>query len=90
MNIGMFQPQNPPQPQYNPTNLIISVDQNIGKEYLKKAIEEYHTEILYDYNIISSMAIKIPPEKNIEDAIEFFKKVHGVIAVERDGIVQAF
>ena len=36
------------------------------------------------------MAIKIPPEKNIEDAIEFFKKVHGVIAVERDGIVQAF
>ena len=31
------------------------------------------------------MAIKIPQGKNIEDAIEFFKKVEGVIGIERDG-----
>ena len=86
MNIGMHQPGNPPQPQYSPTNLIISVDNSIGKGPLKKAIEEYHAEVLYDYNIIPSMAIKIPPEKSIEDAIEFFKKVEGVIGIERDGI----
>ena len=86
MNIGMHQPGNHPQPQYSPTNLIISVDKSIGKGPLKKAIEEYHAEVLYDYNIIPSMAIKIPPEKSIEDAIEFFKKVEGVIGVERDGI----
>ena len=86
MNIGMFQPGNQPQPQYSPTNLIIRVDKSIGKEPLKKAIEEYHAEVLYDYNIIPSMAIKIPLEKNIEEAIEFFKKVEGVVGVERDGI----
>ena len=32
------------------------------------------------------MAIKIPPEKKIEDAIDFFGKVQGVIGIERDGI----
>ena len=32
------------------------------------------------------MAIKIPVDKNIEEAIEYFKKVEGVIGVERDGI----
>ena len=90
MNIGLFQPGYQPAPQFSPTNLIISIDTNIGKEPLKRAIEEYHAEILYDYNIIPSMAIKIPPEKNIEDAIQFFKYVEGVIGVERDGIAQAF
>ena len=86
MNIGVFQPSNGPQQKYSPGNLIITVDKNIGKEPLKKAIQEYNAQVLYDYNIICSMAIKIPPEKNIEEAIEFFKKVEGVIAVERDGI----
>ena len=88
MNIGLFQPRMNNQQQFSPTNLIITVDNTIGKEYLKKAIEEYHAEILYDYNIINSMAIKIPEDKNIEEAIEFFKKVKGVIGVERDGIAQ--
>ena len=88
MNIGLFQPGMNNQQQFSPTNLIITVDNTIGKEHLKKAIEEYHAEILYDYNIINSMAIKIPEDKNIEKAIEFFKKVKGVIGVERDGIAQ--
>ena len=86
MNIGLFQSEKRPQQKYSPTNLIITVDNNIGKEPLKKSIQEYNAQILYDYNIINSIAIKIPPEKTIEDAIEFFKKVEGVIAVERDGI----
>ena len=88
MNIGQVGVQQ--QQQYSPTNLIISVDKNIGKEPLKKAIEGYNAEILYDYNIISSMAIKIPQGKNIEEAIEFFKKVEGVIGVERDGVMHIF
>ena len=88
MNIGLFQPGMNNQQQFSPTNLIITVDNTIGKEHLKKAIEEYHAEILYDYNIINSMAIKIPEDKNIEETIEFFKKVKGVIGVERDGIAQ--
>ena len=84
MNIGGIKSTN--QPQYSTTNLIITVDNNIGKGPLRKAIEEYNAEILYDYNIINSMAIKIPAEKTIEEAIDFFGKVQGVIGIERDGI----
>ena len=87
MNIGVFQPGNQPQPQFSPTNLIISVDANVGKNPLKKAIEDYHAKILYDYNIIPSMAIKIPADKSIEEAIEHFKKVEGVTGIERDATV---
>ena len=77
---------NPPQQPVAISNLIISVDKEIGKGPLKKAIEEYQAEVLYDYNIINSMAIKIPPNKNIDDAINFFQKVEGVIGIEKDSV----
>ncbi len=77
---------NPPQQPVAISNLIISVDKEIGKGPLKKAIEEYQAEVLYDYNIINSMAIKIPPNKNIDDAIKFFQKVEGVIGIEKDSV----
>ena len=83
-NISNHQNQNP-----SLTNLIITVDSKIGKEPLKKAIKEYNAEILYDYNIICSMTIKIPPGKNIDEAIEYFKKVEGVTDIEKDSAVTA-
>ena len=86
MNINVYPPMNPPQQPVAISNLIISVDKDIGKGPLKKAIEEYQAEVLYDYNIINSMAIKIPPNKNIDDAIKFFQKVEGVIGIEKDSV----
>ena len=68
------------------TNLIISYDTEIGKETLLASIKEYKAEILYDYSIITAIAIKIPEETDIHDAIDYFKKVKGVVAVERDHI----
>ena len=68
------------------TNLIISYDEEIGKEPLLAAIAEYKAEILYDYSIITAIAIKIPEGTDIHDAVEFFKKVKGVTAVARDYI----
>ena len=68
------------------TNLIISYDTEIGKEPLLAAIKEYKAEILYDYSIITAIAIKIPEGADIHDAINYFKKVKGVTAVERDHI----
>ena len=68
------------------TNLIISYDTEIGKEPLLAAIKEYKAEILYDYSIITAIAIKIPEGADIHDAIDYFKKVKGVTAVERDHI----
>jgi len=76
-----------PHQQYNPTTLIISYDSEIGKEPLKQAIEEYNAEIIYDYNNFSMMAIKIPSDKTLEEAIQFFETVNGVFMVEKDQIV---
>ena len=68
------------------TNLIISYDAGIGKEPLLAAVKDYKAEILYDYSIITAIAIRIPEGADIHDAIDYFKKVRGVTAVERDHI----
>lgn len=68
----------------SPTNLIIMYDPEIGKGPLLEAVKSYGAEILYEYSIISGIAIKVPG--NILQAIPFFADVKGVTAVERDHI----
>ena len=70
----------------SPTNLIIMYDAEVGKDALLQAVKDYGAELLYDYRIISGIAIKIPEGKHILEAIAYFSKVKGVIAVERDHI----
>ena len=76
------------QPQYSPSTLIIFYDSSIGKEPLLKAIEEYHASIIYDLKIMKSISIKIPEGSKIEDAIEYFNKIEGVLQINRDSIMQ--
>jgi len=84
MNFG--EPKIIQKPEYNPSTLIIFVDSQIGKEPLIEAIKEYNAEVLYDYKIMNSMAIKIPTNKTIEESIEYFQNVKGVLQVNRDQI----
>ena len=70
-----------------PNTLIIMYDTEIGKEPLLAAVEAYGAELIYDYSIIPGIAIRIPEGKDIRDAINYFKKVQGVISVERDQII---
>ncbi|MBQ8051495.1 MAG: hypothetical protein IJ197_07995 [Bacteroidaceae bacterium] len=74
--------------EYAPSTLIIMVDAEIGKEPLHKAIKNYGATIIYDYSIIPGMAIRIPDGKDIHEAMTFFKKVKGVVSVERDRITR--
>ena len=73
---------------YSPNTLIIIYDTEVGKEPLLAAIKEYQAEIIYDYSIIPGMAIRIPDGANIHVAIAYFKKVAGVVSVERDQIIR--
>ena len=66
MNIGLFQPGMNNQQQFSPTNLIITVDNTIGKEYLKKAIEEYHAEILYIIILLIQWLLKFQKIKTLK------------------------
>ena len=84
---GFGQPRvNQPEPEYSPSTLIIFYDAGIGKEPLLKAIEDYHATVIYDLKIMKSITIKIPDGTNIEDAINYFNKVEGVLQLNRDGV----
>ena len=73
---------------YAPDRLIIMYDEKTGKDSLLKAIKDYNAEIIYDYDIIPGMAIKIPEGSDIKKAIKYFKAVKGVVSVERDRIIR--
>ena len=68
----------------SPTNLIIMYDPKVGKGPLLRAVKAYGAEIIYEYHIITGIAIKVPGD--ILQAIAFFANVKGVTAVERDHI----
>ena len=88
MNIGLHNPNRKKEPEFSPKTLIIFYDGTIGKEPLKKAIEDYHANIVYDLKNMNSITITIPDGTKIEDAIEYFNKVEGVLQVNRDQIMQ--
>jgi len=74
--------------EHSPSVLIIMFDQETGKDPLLKAIKEYKAEIIYDYSIIPGMAIKKPNDKSLEDTMQYFKQVKGVVSVEYDHIIR--
>lgn len=63
--------------------LVIFYDVEIGKKPLLKAIEDYGAKINYQYNSIKGIAISVPKDK-INDAISYFEKVKGVLAVNKN------
>ncbi len=74
--------------EYSPTTLIISYDAQMGKQPLLDAIEASGAQVIYDYKMISGMAIKKPDNMTLDEAIAYFKKVKGVTHVERDRIIR--
>ncbi len=67
---------------------LVSYDAETGKGPLVKAIEEYGIEVIYDYKVISGMALKKPAGKSLEETMEYIRKVEGVVAVEYDHIIK--
>ena len=74
--------------EYSPTTLIIMVDESVGKKPLYKAIKDYGATLIYDYNIIPGVAIRIPEGTTLEQGIAYFKKVKGVVSVSKDRITR--
>ena len=70
-------------------NLIIFYDSEIGNSYLLDAVKRSGAEILYKYENFNAIAISLPDSESgpdIDKAIAGFRKVKGVISVERDRI----
>ena len=72
--------------EYAPYTLIISYDTIVGTTALDRAIETYGAEVKYRYRLINALAITIPEDKDIHDAIRYFSRIEGVLAVNRDRI----
>ena len=76
------------EPEHSPNVFRVMYDEKVGKEHLQKAIKEYKCEIVYDYGMINGMALKKPEDKTLEDTMQYFRGVKGVLTVEYDHIIR--
>ncbi len=86
--VGELPPARPEQAglAYSPDILIVSYDPAVGSGPLKKAAAKFGAEILYDYNIIDALAVRIPAGKTLEDGEKFFSKVKGVLEISKNSV----
>jgi hypothetical protein len=70
--------------RYSSHTLIIFYGGKKSKSRLLKAVRRYGAKPIYVYNNFSGMAICLPEGKKLEEAIAYFRKVKGVVSVNRD------
>ena len=75
-------------PEHSPDVFLILYDAETGKEPILKAIKEYNCEIKYDYHGFNGMALKKPENKTLEETMQYFRNVKGVLKVEYDHITR--
>ena len=71
-----------------PNVFLVMYDEKVGKAPLQKAVKAYKCEVIYDYNIINGMALKKPDDKTLEETMQYFKGVKGVLTVEYDHVIR--
>lgn len=69
-------------------NLIIYYSPDTGNEGLIEAAEKYGSKILYVYKNINGVAVTVPKNKTVTEAMKYYKKVNGVLSVTRDQKMQ--
>ncbi|MBR1803544.1 MAG: DUF1294 domain-containing protein [Muribaculaceae bacterium] len=72
--------------EHSPSVLLVLYDPEVGKDPLLKAIRQCGAHIVYDYNMMPGMAIKKPDDKTLEETMQYFRTVKGVVNVEYDHI----
>lgn len=80
-------PASKEEDDYAPHTLIIYYDKGVGCDSILHRAREMHSETLYRYNIITAVALSVPDTMDIHHAISQFRKVKGVLSVERDRIL---
>ena len=74
--------------EHSPNVFLVMYDEKVGKAPLQKAIKAYGCEVIYDYNLINGMTLKKPDGKTLEETMQYFKEVKGVLTVEYDHIIR--
>ena len=81
-------PKHKPVQEHSPDVFLLLYDAEVGKEPLLKAIKEYKCEIVYDYGTINGMALRKPEDKTLEETMQYFRTVKGVLTVEYNHIIR--
>ncbi|MFC2389515.1 MAG: hypothetical protein ACFNNL_07425 [Kingella oralis] len=71
----------------NTNVLIIFVEQGKGDAGVA-AVIQYGAEVVYRYQMINGIAIRVPAGKNVDAAMAHFERVRGVLQVQRDQVMQ--
>ena len=74
--------------EHSPSVFLVMYDAEVGKQPLLQAIKDYGCEIIYDYRIINGMALKKPNDKTLEQTMQHFRQVKGVLTVDYDHITR--
>lgn len=67
-----------------PHNLIVFFNEAKDRTLLLAAARAYGAEVLYDYQNLNAVALKIPPHKSLDEAERHFAALAGVVGVNRD------
>lgn len=67
-----------------PHNLIVFFNEAKDRTLLLAAARDYGAEVLYDYQNLNAVALKIPPHKSLDEAEHHFAALAGVVGVNRD------
>lgn len=73
--------------QENTNVLIIFFEQGKG-DAVVAAVKQYGAEVVYRYQMMNGMAIRVPAGKNVDAAMAHFERVRGVLQVQRDQVMQ--
>jgi hypothetical protein len=69
-------------------NLIIYYSDDGGNSELLRAAKKYGSKILYVYKNINGVAVTVPKNKTVSEAMKYYKKVNGVLSVTKDQKMQ--
>lgn len=69
-------------------SLIIYYDPEAGKEALLDAVKKFDSEVLYVYKVINGIAVTVPKDRAVSEAIKYYEKIPGVLSVNKDQKLQ--
>ncbi len=64
--------------------LIIWYDNKTGKKPLLRAVRRKRCKLIYDYKMLSGIAICLPQHADKRQMMQYFKDVKGVLSVQED------
>ena len=72
--------------EHSPEVFLVMYDADVGKQPLLDAVKKIKAEVVYDYKIITGMALRKPADLTLEATMDYFRKVKGVVSVEYDHV----